>query len=532
MDAKLICILLVLAIVFSSLGYSQLAMPQTSGTDPVFTLDPTLLGVTQGNFYCGALDFSPDVNNDGYMEILVGFPAMRQVFMADGKTGSAIHTINGDISSTAFGASMMPLNDINGNGLADFAVGDTSTISPLNNNDGSVYVYDGSGALLYQVFGTSAGEAFGTALANMGDITNDGVDDFAVSALASSRVYVFNGATGQSVYPPIIYTPWAISAFGSALANVGDVDNDGINDVAVGAPMVSSAGWTMLNNGAVYIYSGANGALINSLFGYVSAQNFGRSLVSADITGDGMKELIVGASYANSLQGTAYVYSGSAFNLLTQITGSSSGTLFGSTLAAGDLNMDGFNDLVVGHSSTGLVYSFHGPGATASYNYGDSAMAPVLVASGDYNTDGFDDILVCDQNSGLRVYSEGGVYVYGEGPGQLGFSWTPNQVISSTVVNPATGLATITGGQPNGQGYVAASYASALIQMLGGNVLIDPSPANLFPIIPFVFDANGNAVFPMGLQSSVPGTKLHLQVVSETQPGSYTFSPGVQIRLV
>lgn len=511
-------------------GYSQLAVPQTTATDPVFSLVGTTLGISAGNFYCGALDFSLDITNDGYSEILVGFPSMNQAFMVDGKTGNAIHTLNGPVSSTAFGAAMIPLHDVNGNGLDDFVVSDTSTLSALNTNDGNAYVYDGTGTVLYQVSGTVANEAFGTALANMGDITGDSIDDFAVSALASSKVYMFNGANGQLLYQ-ITYPSWVVSAFGSSLTPIGDVNNDGISDLAVGAPMLSSS--AMVNNGAVYVYSGASGGLITTIFGFISSQNFGRALAHADITGDGVKDLIVGASYTNSLQGAVYVYAGPSFSSSIQISGPPSGTLFGGSVAGGDLNRDGYDDLVVGHASNGPAYSYRGPGTVTSSTYGDNSLVPVLVASGDYNADGFDDVLVCDQNSGLRIYSDGGVYLYGQG--QLGLTWNPNPVTAPSAI-PASGFATISGGPANGQGYIATSYAPASIPLAGGTVLIDPSPVNLFPLIPFTFDATGSVVFPMSISSiagtTTPQTKLHFQALAELSPGTYIFSPGMQVVLV
>jgi hypothetical protein len=159
--------------------------------------------------------------------------------------------------------------------------------------------------------GDEAGAAFGSALANAGDVDSDGVSDIVVGAPGEGRVYVFSGKTGNLLYSIISPTVDAIPSFGAAVAGGQDFNRDRKPDIVIGAPLLGHS------RGAAYIYNGTNGTLIRALKSPAPQlyAKFGVSVyASTDLTGDKRGDVIVGASgqKVNGLDGAGevFVYNG------------------------------------------------------------------------------------------------------------------------------------------------------------------------------------------------------------------------------
>ena len=165
--------------------------------------------------------------------------------------------------------------------------------------------------LLYgRVAGGELG-GFGYQVRNAGDLNGDGVPDIVVGApfdstrgLNAGRAFVWFGGSELTGDPDLILEPAnGGDYFGFAVAGVGDVDNDGFDDLAIGAPWAARGGGRL---GAVYLYRGGtnmNATVDRDLEGEVGGDRFGWSIAPAgDMNRDGRDDFVVGAPY-NSLDG-------------------------------------------------------------------------------------------------------------------------------------------------------------------------------------------------------------------------------------
>jgi len=206
--------------------------------------------------------------------------------------------------------------------------------------------------------------------------------------------------------------------FGVSVSAAGDIDGDGYGDLIVGArraPSSSGAG-----AGRAYVFLGsATGVTTTAhwvLTGVDLGDDFGRAVASAgDFDGDGYGDIVVGAQFApmNSVIGRAYVYRGGTSatppSPMVVLDGGSLAGNFGYSVAlAGDINADGYADVVVGapYSGTGspapgAAYVFAGgpmPGSTPLFAYygpvPDSRTGTSVAGVGDVNADGYDDVLI------------------------------------------------------------------------------------------------------------------------------------------
>ena len=217
-----------------------------------------------------------DVNGDGRLDIIVGAPGTSNgtIYWYSGSTGFLIGGFSGAAANDRFGTSVAGLGaDLNGDGKDDYIVGAPSHANGFGNFAGAAYVLTSITTLTtkYVINGLAASEQVGVCVASAGDVNRDGVVDFmvgcpgyAVPAAGAGRIRVFSGASGAQLNS--VAGDAAGDAFGTSLAALGDIDNDGYGDYAAGTWELESSG-TVLGNGYIKVISGKSGDLLFQIDG-------------------------------------------------------------------------------------------------------------------------------------------------------------------------------------------------------------------------------------------------------------------------
>lgn len=254
-----------------------------------------------------------DVDLDGVPDVIVGAflsdaAALDagEAFVFSGVDGAAIHSFSGVGMGDYFGFACDGAGDVNADGYADVIVGShhTSTIGVFN---GRARVFSGfDGATLYDVFGSIDGDRLGFSVSGVGDVDDDGHDDFAYGILRDDTIAVDAGSVVvRSGLDGSILHQWYGSApfdeFGYAVSDGGDLDGDGHADVLVGATLEDSAG---VDAGTVYLLSGGNGSTLDTFHG-TAGDELGFSVAFAgDVNADGVTDCIAGAWHEDSAAGS------------------------------------------------------------------------------------------------------------------------------------------------------------------------------------------------------------------------------------
>jgi len=416
-------------------GASYVVFGQAAGFGAgidVATLDGSNGFIIRGGLVHGYIGHSVhsagDINGDGFGDVIVGaygsdpngeragasyvvfgkasgFASEFDVSDLDGSNG---FRISSGVSNDQVGGSVSSAGDVNGDGLADIIVG----APHWTNGPSAAYVVFGKttafaadlalssldGANGFKISGASNYDMAGFSVASAGDVNGDGFADVVIGAPFTAgpgtAYVVFGTAAGFAADIPLsgldgsngfrITGTELLDRAGFSVSSAGDINGDGIADLIFSAPRGQGG------DGASYVVFGKIGGFGANLdlstldghngftIGSTASGGAGYSVAAAgDVNGDGFDDIIVGAPNAganNSFAGASYVVFGKAndfafeINVATldgnngfQIAGAAPLTYSGNAVAAaGDLNGDGFDDLIVGSLRGGGAYVVYG----------------------------------------------------------------------------------------------------------------------------------------------------------------------------
>lgn len=300
-------------------------------------------------------------------------------------------------NGSLYGYVIRAVRDLDGDGVDDLLIGAPGLDVGGGYFQGAVEVKSGASLNpVYQLTG-NPGSGFGFSIEPIEDLDGDGRGDFLVGEfnINSVHVFAFSGATGSLLLTVNNPNP-SIGNFGVTLAALGDITSDGVPDFAVGASQAGASA------GAVYVYSGATGTMLFQKLGWRNGQQFGMRLRGGgDFNQDGVPDLMV-MDLIRGHQGRVTVYSGVTFDLLLDVDGLYDGEFLGSGMDfIPDLDGDGGDDFVLGSPDLdggGFVTAFSGLTGqrlwtTSGIGPYDDFGEPVLTVP-DVNGDGYSDVLV------------------------------------------------------------------------------------------------------------------------------------------
>ena len=533
----------------------------------------------QANAYYGVgISSAGDVNGDGYSDVLVGASsydngqndegrAFLYLGSGDSLTSTPNLTLDGQEAGGKFGSKVVSVGDANGDGYYDVVVGS----SLADNGNGKVELFLGSTSGLqtvatWGISGSSFGSAIGAAVSAAGDVNNDGYSDLLVGSPtynnSQGRVAAFYGsASGFSSSPSwTANSDQAAAQFGLGLGAAGDVDGDGYADILIGAPGYSNGESA---EGGVFFYRGSATGL-SSTYSWSQESNqegayFGGTALglAGDVNRDGYADIFVSAhlysngttatDYGTSVdydyrEGVVFVYHGSSTGPASSqnwmAEGNSRSSFFGSSAdTAGDINGDGYSDLVVGNyfydlgnngctdldatpctSDEGRVLVYFGSSSglltTPSWSYtstqANEGFGIKVAGAGDLNGDGYTDIVV-----GARVQNvtaiDGRLYAF-QGSAS-GLPTTPSYQFNSQEADSRMANQLAHGTDVNGDGFSDVLAAAFNFDASSG-----ADAGRLY-----LFYGNGVKGLPVEFQQKASSGSL-VQPVGNSQGNQYDIS--------
>ena len=519
-----------LAVTITVTDVNEIALSMLDGADGF-----ALTGIDRGDDSGGSVSSAGDVNGDGYDDLIIGAymadpngknragetyvvyggasaPGADGVLALSALDGTNGFTLTGIGPDDLSGRSVSSAGDVNGDGYDDLVVGALGADSNGLNSGETYVVYGGAsapgadgvlalsaldGTNGFTLTGTDADDFSGTSVSSAGDVNGDGYDDLIIGARGadpngegSGETYVVYGGASAPGTGGVLdlsaldgtngFTLKGIDRLdysGTSVSSAGDVNGDGYDDLIIGADGAAPNG---LDSGESYVVyggastPGANGVVDLSaldgmngftLSGIDPSDRSGGSVSSAgDVNGDGYDDLIIGADWADPngvRSGETYVVYGGASAPgadgvleLSALNGTNGFTLTGidpydesgtSVSSAGDVNGDGYDDLLIGayeadpngvrSGETYLVYggaSAPGTGGVLELSALDGTNGFTLKgidrldysgtsvsSAGDVNGDGYDDLIVGATGADPHeVFDAGETYVvYGGATG-------------------------------------------------------------------------------------------------------------------
>ena len=423
----------------------------------------TILGSAAGDYSGSHVSTAGDVNNDGYADIII---SAYDLYPQAQDPSSAIYTgkfyvIYGNTTNPELINLALPLIDTQGfvieRGFVDYPIFSHVTVQTSGRGSGAGDV-NGDGFDDIIIGASSSKNYAGISYVVYGGSNNPGIIDLSNDLTSDQGFIILGGAAGDR-------------SGGSSVSAAGDVNGDGFDDVIIGA---HGAVPSSKNNAGIsyIIYGGSDnpgtidlsdplGSKGFYVLGGAAGDQSGLSVSDAgDVNGDGYDDVVIGAASAASVAGRSYagisyiIYGGSdnpgtidlsdplgskGFYVLGGAAGDQSGL---SVSDAGDVNGDGYDDVVIGAASAasvagrsyaGISYIIYGGsdnpgtidlanslGSKGFYVLGGAAndySGRSVSAAGDVNNDGFDDVIIGAFGADPNSKNDAGIsyVIYGDG---------------------------------------------------------------------------------------------------------------------
>jgi hypothetical protein len=400
----------------------------------------SFLGESAGDGAGRSVAFAGDVNGDGFDDFLIGAnrraSSAGETYLILGKAGGwAMNTslagadasFAGEVADDWSGVWVSSAGDVDDDGFDDFLIG-AYLNDEFDTNAGQTYLVLGKASgwamdtslasVDASFLGETGGDGSGKAVAGAGDVNGDGFDDILIGATgrlgSRGETYLILGkAAGWAMDTSLASADASfvgensLDASGVAVASAGDVDGDGFDDILIGADendagadragkaylvLGKASGWAMDSP-----LSGADA----SFLGEDAGDHAGGAVASAgDVDGDGLDEILIGATWRNQWQGEAYLIRGRETgwapdtDLATadaSFVGEDAYDYAGFSLGSGDVDGDGHSDLLIsaaydsdGASYAGQTYLILSPALAvpALPGWGLAVLALTLLAAG------------------------------------------------------------------------------------------------------------------------------------------------------
>ena len=360
--------------------------------------------------------------------VAIALFALPRVGGASSITSRILIDPAGEHTGDEFGHSVAWVGDVNGDGYDDLLVG--AFRYPEIASVGQVYLYFGgpaADAVADLVITPPAGGSgwFGVSVASAGDFNGDGHPDFIIGAQQSGsegKAFIYYGGPSLDATPDVTLigeSTGSLTAFGASVASAGDVNEDGFDEVIVGAPWYPGGG---NKPGRAYVFFG--GAVPDAVPGRVFTgvgfyDQLGSVVGSAgDINGDGHPDVFASApnngAAALGAGAISVWFGGPAFDTTPDLTflGSGVNEHLMNAANAGDVNADGFSDLI-GAGRTEVRVWFGGASPDSVPDLMLAAAYASVAGAGDANGDGIDDFVVGAPNDASGASGRVSIYFGG-----------------------------------------------------------------------------------------------------------------------